>query len=74
MLLSDRPVNPMQMVIDYMRDKELRPTELFRSFDKDTLNKLTKDQMVDQLKVSVKYNVYIDLVHLFSLKLPLGIR
>ena len=48
----EKRVDPMQRVIDYMRERELRPTELFRSFDKAVGNKMSHIAFIDRLKAS----------------------
>ena len=42
----------MQRVMDYMKERELRPTELFRSFDKAVKSKLTKQQFAARIQVT----------------------
>ena len=42
----------MQRVMDYMKERELRPTELFRSFDKAVKSKLTKRQFANRIQVN----------------------
>ena len=49
----EKRVDPMQRVIDYMRERELRPTELFRSFDKAVGNKLSHKDFIERIKVRV---------------------
>ena len=49
----------MQRVMDYMKERELRPTELFRSFDKAVKSKLTKRQFANRIQVNsrkLRYN------------------
>ena len=49
--LSDKRITPMQRVIGYMKKRGLRPTELFRSMDKQVANKITHQEMIVRLKV-----------------------
>ena len=49
----DRKLDPMSKIIQYMKDRSLRPTELFRSFDKQVGNSITNDEFVFRLQVSV---------------------
>ena len=49
----------MQRVMNYMKERELRPTELFRSFDKAVKSKLTKRQFANRIQVNsrkLRYN------------------
>jgi len=41
----------MQRVIDYMKKTGIRPTELFRSMDKQVSNKLSHHEIIARLKV-----------------------
>ncbi len=41
----------MQRVMDYMKERELRPTELFRSFDKAVKSKLSRNQFAKRIQV-----------------------
>ena len=43
----------MRRVMDYMKERGLRPTELFRSFDKAVAHQINSDMFVDRLKASV---------------------
>ena len=52
---TDRRIEPMQKVINYMKERQLRPTELFRSFDKNVANKLNNQQLIERIKVSGSY-------------------
>ncbi|CAD5124784.1 DgyrCDS13048 [Dimorphilus gyrociliatus] len=45
-----RKVEPMQRVIDYMKVKQLRPTELFRSFDKKVTKLLSFENFMERLE------------------------
>ena len=45
-------MEPMQRVINYMKDREIRPTELFRTFDKSVANKLSRHELVSRLRTS----------------------
>ena len=54
-LRLERKIDPMQRVIDYMRERELRPTELFRSFDKAVGNKLTHQEFIERIKARTHY-------------------
>ena len=46
-----KKMTPMQRVMGYMKKRGLRPTELFRNFDKDVSKSLSHDEVVVNLKV-----------------------
>ena len=49
---SDKKIDPMQRVINFMKEKELRVTEFFRAFDKNVGNKLDVNEFRERLNVS----------------------
>lgn len=46
-------MDPMQKVIHYMKEKEIRPSELFRSFDKEVSSHISYNDLIARLKVSI---------------------
>lgn len=49
----DRRTDPMDKVLKYMKDNGLRPTELFRTFDKSVSNKLDSGMFGERLRVCI---------------------
>jgi hypothetical protein len=47
----DRKVDPMQKIIIYMKERGLRPAELFRTFDKSVANYISYEEFQMRLKV-----------------------
>lgn len=45
----------MQKIINYMYEKEMRPLELLRSFDKDGTFLISEDEFFDKLLVTCGY-------------------
>ena len=43
----------MQKVIDYMTQHQIRPTELFRSFDKNVMFNMEDEVFISRLKVPI---------------------
>eukprot|EP00914_Ancora_sagittata_P026318 GHVO01051818.1.p2 GENE.GHVO01051818.1~~GHVO01051818.1.p2 ORF type:complete len:122 (+),score=4.33 GHVO01051818.1:648-1013(+) len=50
---TGKKLDPMQKVIAYMKDREIRPTELFRSFDKEVSSSISHNNLIRRLKVGV---------------------
>ena len=47
----NRRVDPMDKIMKYMKDRGLRPTELFRTLDKSVSNSLDSEILVTRLQV-----------------------
>ena len=45
--------DPLKLLIQFMTDKNIRPVDLFRSFDKDKQYRVTREQFVSGLKARV---------------------
>ena len=60
--------DPLKLLIQFMTDKNIRPVDLFRSFDKDKQYRVTREQFVSGLKVTVSYFVRAKF-HFYCLKL-----
>jgi len=43
--------DPLKLLIQFLTDKNIRPVDLFRSFDKDKQYRVTREQFVSGLKV-----------------------
>lgn len=57
-MIVDRKIHPMQKIINYMYEKEMRPLELLRSFDKEGNFVVTEDDFIERLKVSEIHYIY----------------
>ena len=52
MLLTVLRCDPLKLLIQFLTDKNIRPVDLFRLFDKDKQYRVTREQFVSGLKVS----------------------
>ena len=48
---TERRLEPMQVLINYMNERGLRPNELFRIMDKDVDSNMTVEEFMKRLKV-----------------------
>ena len=51
--------DPLKLLIQFLTDKNIRPVDLFRLFDKDKQYRVTREQFVSGLKVR-KLRCYYD--------------
>ena len=49
--VAERKIHPMQKIINYMYEKEMRPLELLRSFDKEGNFLVSEDDFIARLNV-----------------------
>ena len=49
--VAERKIHPMQKIIYYLYEKELRPLELLRSFDKEGNFLVSEDDFIARLNV-----------------------
>lgn len=52
----DKKIDPMQKIIMFMKDRSLRPTELFRNFDKSVANYISHENFQERLKVNLLFS------------------
>ena len=48
---KEKRVTPLQKVMNFMKEREYRTSELFRMLDRDVTMKLTVDELAARLKV-----------------------
>jgi hypothetical protein len=51
LLSAERRLEPMQVLINYMNERYIRPSELFRIMDKDVDAMMTEEEFIQRLKV-----------------------
>lgn len=48
--------DPLKLLIQFLSDKDIRPVDLFRTFDKDNQHRVSREQFVQGLKVRTDEN------------------
>ena len=59
--------DPLKLLIQFLTDKNIRPVDLFRLFDKDKQYRVTREQFVSGLKVYATQITLIVLIQIFYL-------
>lgn len=48
--------DPLKLLVQFLTDKNIRPVDLFRTFDKDKQFRVTREQFIQGLKVRIHTN------------------